>query len=58
MKCLLDDILIVGRTRKEALQRLDRTLSILEEQGLKLKKTKCRFLEEEVSYLGLLIGAD
>ena len=58
VKCLLDDILIVGRTREEALKRLDKTLSILEDQGLKLKESKCKLLKEEVSYLGLLIGAD
>ena len=58
VKCLLDDILIVGRTKEEAVRRLEKTLSVMEEHGLKLKMNKCKFLKKEVSYLGLRIGSE
>ena len=53
-ECLsyIDDILIYGKTRVELLDRLARVLTRLREAGLKVKPTKCRFFEEEVTFLG------
>ena len=48
----------MGRTKEEAARRLEKTLSVMEDHGLKLKTNKCKFLKEEVSYLGPRIGSE
>ncbi|XP_043235721.1 uncharacterized protein K02A2.6-like [Amphibalanus amphitrite] len=58
VKCLLDDILITGKTEEEALKRLDEVLQILKTNGLRLKKEKCQFMAKEVRYLGVRLGAN
>ena len=49
----LDDILIFSETFKEHLEKLERVLDRLQTENLKLKKKKCEFLKEEISFLGL-----
>jgi hypothetical protein len=39
----IDDILITGTSNEEHLQMLDQVLSRLEENGMKLKNSKCTF---------------
>lgn len=51
----LDDILITGRTREEHLARLNEVFRRLEKAGLVLRKEKCSFFQESVSYLGFII---
>ena len=53
----IDDILIASRTFEEHLQHLTEVIDRLRKAGLKLKPRKCRFLCEEVSYLGHIISA-
>ena len=48
----LDDLLIVCKTFKEHLEHIDRVLTRLNEAGLRLKPSKCRFAQERVDYLG------
>lgn len=48
----LDDILVTGRNDEEHLQTLARVLERLQEAGLRLKWSKCTFLEKEVMFLG------
>jgi len=48
----LDDILVTGRTVSESLKNLDDVLSRLEDAGLRLKKQKCMFMADTVTYLG------
>ena len=55
--CLLDDILITGKTDKDHLKSLDEVLNWLETAGLRLKKQKCHFLCNSVVYLGHHIDA-
>ena len=55
MICYLDDLLITGASDQEHLQNLQRVLSKLKEQGIKLKKEKCAFLQSSVEYLGYVI---
>ena len=67
MECLLhdipnvvvyiDDILVTGPTEEEHLKSLDQALSRLEEAGLRVKKTKCKFMVPSVEYLGYRIDA-
>lgn len=48
----LDDILVTGKTRCEHLQNLEEVLKKLEAAGVRLKREKCVFLADEVTYLG------
>lgn len=56
--CLLDDILVTGKDRQEHLQKLNSVLKRLEDAGLTLQKEKCRFFQDEISYLGYIITKD
>ena len=51
----LDDILVIGKTDEEHLQRLDTVLQCLEDAGMRLKQKKCAFM---VEYLGHNISRD
>ena len=52
----LDDILVSGRILEKHLQNLEMVLQRLANSGLRLKLTKCGFLQKEVSYLGHTIN--
>jgi hypothetical protein len=52
-----DDLLIYNKTWEEHLRHLDQILSIMEEQSLYAKESKCEFGMMEVLYLGHIIGA-
>lgn len=54
----LDDILITGRTKEEHLRNLDAVLQRLEEAGMRLKRSKCRFMLPQVEYLGHRISRE
>jgi len=56
--CYIDDVLIKAKTKAEALERLDQVLARLEEYGIKVKKSKCKFIQESVEYLGHRIDAE
>ena len=57
-KCLvyLDDILVVGRTVHGHLANLRSVLQRLQSAGLKLKTTKCSFMQTQVEYLGHIVS--
>lgn len=55
--CYLDDLLVTGASDQEHLQNLQEVLFQLKEQGIKLKKEKCTFLQNPVEYLGFVIDA-
>jgi hypothetical protein len=52
-----DDLLIYIKTWEEHLRHVDHILSIMEEQSLYAKESKCEFGMIEVLYLGHIIGA-
>ena len=56
-ECLLyfDDIIVFSKTFDEHLKRLNSVFERLDEAGLKLKPSKCNFLQDEVKYLGHLV---
>lgn len=51
----LDDIFITGRTHQEHLQNLEEVLKRLKQAGLRLKLSKCQFVQPSVQYLGYKI---
>ena len=51
----LDDILITGQTQEEHINNLKCVLKRLQDAGLRLKREKCTFFQESVTYLGHVI---
>jgi hypothetical protein len=51
-----DDLLIYSKTWEDHLKHVDKILSIMEEQSLYAKESKCEFGMTEVLYLGHIIG--
>ncbi|KAJ7993898.1 hypothetical protein DPEC_G00259470 [Dallia pectoralis] len=54
----LDDIILTGRDEAEHLSTLDEVLSRLKDAGLRLHRSKCAFLQNEVEYLGHVVNAE
>ena len=52
VRCRLDDILVNEKSTSEHLKLLDEVLRRLEQHGIKLRKSKCVFLQPYVEYLG------
>ena len=55
--CYLDDILVTGASDQEHLKNLEKVLARLKKNGLRLKKSKCSFMQSSVTYLGHQIDA-
>lgn len=58
VQVFLDDVIIGGKTEREHIDALKLVFQRLLENGLKLKKSKCVFLAEEVTYLGYIISRE
>ena len=54
----VDDILVTGATDEEHMANLSQILSILKENGLRLRKSKCVFMVPEVQYLGYVVSKE
>ena len=52
----LDDIIIIGRTFNEHIERLELALKRLKNANLKLKPSKCSFGQRSVTLLGHIIS--
>ena len=57
VKCMIDDIIVTGRTLEEHLQTLGTVLQRLSEAGLKLNLSKCVFFQDKVEYCGHVISS-
>ena len=55
--CYLDDILVTGADDAEHMRNLEEVLSRLKHHGLRLKRSKCEFLQSSVDYLGYHVDA-
>ena len=55
--CYLDDILITSKANAKHLQNLEEVLKHIQHHGLRVKPTKCRFMQSSVEYLGHCIDA-
>jgi hypothetical protein len=58
MLVFLDDIFIFSKTEEEHLLHLREVLTVLREQRLFLKPSKCEWMKTEVEFLGHRIGRD
>ena len=56
--CYIDDIIITGKTDEEHLARLEEVLKRLLWYGLHIRRSKCRFLQPHVIFLGHRIYAE
>jgi len=56
MVVYLDNILIFTRTEEEHAKAIRRVLQVLQEHKLFLRPEKCKFCEEQIKYLGLVIS--
>ncbi|XP_028169209.1 uncharacterized protein LOC114359144 [Ostrinia furnacalis] len=54
----LDDIIITGKTTVEHTDNLFKVFERLQKYGLRVKKEKCEFFTESISYLGHVISKD
>ena len=52
----MDDIIIFGDTQKELEERTKEMLEVARENGLQFKGSKCCFDQEEVPFLGVVVG--
>ncbi|KII65266.1 Retrovirus-related Pol polyprotein [Thelohanellus kitauei] len=55
VSCFLDDIIITGSDEREHLNNLEIVLCRLEKIGLTTQRSKCRFYQETINYLGHFI---
>lgn len=55
--CFMDDILVSAPTKEEHLKILDQVMTRLERYGVRIKQSKCAFLQDSVEYLGYRIDA-
>ena len=58
VKVRIDDILVSGKSDDEHLSNLRQVLHVLRDSGLTLRKSKCFFFREEVTYCGYVVGKD
>ena len=54
----LDDIILYSSTIKDHLEKLDEVLTKLQGSVLKLKPSKCEFIQSQVLYIGHVVSAD
>ena len=54
--CLMDDILVYGKTAEEHWKRLKRVLKRIEKSGVTLRKEKCEFGSSEIKFLGHIVS--
>ena len=53
--CLMDDVLVYGKTVSEHDERLDKVFQTMQKAGMTLNKEKCQFLQKRIMFLGQLI---
>ena len=51
----LDDIIVTGKNKFDHLHHLDKVFSRIKEYGFHISKSKCKFLQDNVEYLGFIV---
>ena len=55
---ILDDILVTGANDSEHKQILENTLKRLDSYGVKLQKSKCQFMQDQVEYFDFVVNKE
>ena len=55
--CMMDDILVHGKTQEEHDECLDKVLQRLQETGMTLNTDKCQFSQKPVKFLGQVVDS-
>ena len=53
----IDDIIVVGKTFEEHVRNVEQLFQRLRLAGLKLKPTKCRLFQKQVTFLGHVVSS-
>ena len=53
---IMDDVVVFGATEAEYYERLQAVLEICKHKGLKLNRSKCLFKQDEVPFMGNVVG--
>jgi len=58
VRVYLDDIIVFSRTRQDHLALLDKVFERMQAAGMKIRLSKCSFLQNEVEYLGYNLSGE
>ena len=58
VECFLDDIVVSGGSEEEHDKNLKSVLDVIKKSGLKLNEEKCVFGQNQIEFLGHIIGAE
>ena len=58
MQCILDDMIISGKTEQDHLNNLEMVLSRLHKHGLRANSSKCEFFHDKIEFCGHEISQD
>ncbi|XP_021354167.1 uncharacterized protein K02A2.6-like [Mizuhopecten yessoensis] len=58
VKCIIDDMLVTGQDDDDHLRNIEAVLERLDEYGLRVKKDKCEFFRDKLSFCGHEIDAE
>ena len=58
MICYIDDLCITGKDDTEHLRNLEEVLLRLAKHGIRVKRSKCRFMRDSITFLGDKMDAE
>ncbi|KAM7315470.1 uncharacterized protein ISCGN_005253 [Ixodes scapularis] len=56
--CYLDEVLITGKSQEEHLRSLEEVFKRFAERGVRIKREKCAFFQDQLQYLGHVISPE